>query len=49
MQSTEAFQALRDGDLQLAVQATSLSGGALLEHQDLMSRIDSAMSPYFVR
>jgi hypothetical protein len=47
MQATEAYQALRDGTLQLQVQATALSGAALLEHQDLINRADAAMRPYF--
>ncbi|MCC6807734.1 MAG: zinc-dependent metalloprotease [Deltaproteobacteria bacterium] len=49
MQSTEALEALRDANLMLAIEATRLAGATLLEHQDLMGRIDAAMHPYFLK
>jgi hypothetical protein len=47
MQTIEAYRALRDARAQLAAMQAQLTGDEQLVVEDLLTRIDHALSPYF--
>lgn len=49
MQTTAALGVLTNARLMLDVEASTLTGDAAYEMEDLMNRISDAVSPYFVR
>ena len=48
-QIVQAYQILSDAKAKIAYDSTKLSGTPLLLTQDLAARIDSAITPYFVK
>ena len=48
LQLTPAQTILRDARTTLAGELPMLSGDAVLQHRDVLSRIDAALSPYFI-
>ncbi len=46
-QTIESYQLLREARAQIAVEQITASGTNQLEVEDLLARIDRAMSPYF--